>query len=595
MPTEEREQFRKIADKMLLAVLELDVDLNLTYANPRALEILGMDPKEIDAGISVLELVAPEQVTVVRAGFKALTKGLAPTSLSVRARRRDDIRVPVEVYSQRIFENDKHVGFIVYAVDMSRRRVIEEKFDEEEEFLRATIEHSQAGILVVGSDYRLEYINDRLCDILGRTHGELLGRDFRTFLHPDSVELVADRYIKRQKGIRVPSTYEFKILRSDGSIRHVQIASTVIKGSNGTVKTVAQILDITEEKESKRALEASERRYRSLVETMADGLGIDDENEVITYVNNALCEMLGYSRDELIGLRDADLFFDFDREKLDKKMMARKEGIFEQYEAQLIKKTGELLPVIVSAAPLPSPDNRYIGSFALFTDVSALKNAEAEARFLLDLLLHDIGNQLQLIIAGADLWNKESSLDIIESAQAYIRDGAQRCIDLIMKIRGAEESKVEPLHPVDLIDVVEGEAHLLATQLGVEPECIDLPESMFVYADSALDHLIWNLLENAVKHNPNEERHVWVTGEGKGGVFELSIADNGCGLSDSEKKQIFNTGRRFGGVGLHLVRRLVNKYGIQLYVEDRIENQPDKGLKVIVPFRIAYQTQTDHN
>ena len=166
----------------------------------------------------------------------------------------------------------------------------------------------------------------------------------------------------------------------------------------------------------------------------------------------------------------------------------------------------------------------------------------------MDLLLHDIGNQLQLIIAGADLWNKESSLDVIESAQAYIRDGARRCMDLIMKIRGAEESKVEPLRPVDLIEVVRGESHLLSTQLGVNPELTGLPNSMIVYADSALNHLIWNILENAIKHNPKEERLVWITGEGKGGVFELSIADNGRGLNDSQKKELFHARRRFGGV-----------------------------------------------
>jgi PAS domain S-box-containing protein len=587
MPTEERIQFRKVADKMLLAVFDFDLDLNLLYANPRALELLEMRSEEIDEGITVDELIAPEQVTVVHAGFDALTKGVAPTALSLRARRRDDIQVPIEVYAQRVMENGKHVGFTVYVVDMSRRMGIEEKLTEEEEFLRATIEHSQAGVLVVDSDYKFEFVNDRLCDILGRTHGELLGRDFRTVLHPDSVELVADRYVKRQKGIRVPSTYEFKVLHSDGSPRDVQITSTVIKGSSGAVKTVGQILDITEEIESKAALEASERRYRTLVETMVDGLGIDDENGVITYVNNALCEMLGYSREELIGMQDVDVLFGFDQEKFNKTKIARKEGFVEQYEAQLVKKTGELLPAIVSAAPLPSPNGEYIGSFALFTDVSALKSAEAEVRFLLDLLLHDIGNQLQLIIAGADLWNKESSIDVIESAQAYIRDGAQRCMELIMKIRGAEESKIEPLRPVDLIDVVKGEVNLLSTQLGVEPEFIGLPEKVIVYADSALNHLIWNVLENAIKHNPNQERRVWISGEGKGGVFELSIADNGRGLNDDEKKQLFEAGRRFGGVGLHLVRRLVNKYGIQLYVEDRVANKPEEGLKIVIAFRLV--------
>ncbi len=68
--------------------------------------------------------------------------------------------------------------------------------------------------------------------------------------------------------------------------------------------------------------------------------------------------------------------------------------------------------------------------------------------------------------------------------------------------------------------------------------------------------------------------------------FKLVIADNGPGLSDLKKIQVFNSERRFGGVGLHLVRRLVKKYGAILEVKDRVRDKPGKGLKIVITFDI---------
>jgi signal transduction histidine kinase len=166
-------------------------------------------------------------------------------------------------------------------------------------------------------------------------------------------------------------------------------------------------------------------------------------------------------------------------------------------------------------------------------------------------------------------------------------DGAHRCIDLIHKVRSAEESKVEPLKPVDLVEVLVGEAHLLARQHGITPEIKNLPETLMVNADSALSQLVWNIMENAVKHNRNPKKRIWIDGRrSRGNKFKLAIADDGPGLSDAKKIQIFNPERRFGGVGLHLVRRLVKKYGAILEIKNRVRGRPGKGLKVIITFDI---------
>jgi len=70
-------------------------------------------------------------------------------------------------------------------------------------------------------------------------------------------------------------------------------------------------------------------------------------------------------------------------------------------------------------------------------------------------------------------------------------------------------------------------------------------------------------------------------------TFLLAFADDGPGLSRSKKDGLFDMARRFGGVGLHLVRRLADKYNANLKVQDRVKGKPEKGLKVSVEFKIA--------
>jgi signal transduction histidine kinase len=166
-----------------------------------------------------------------------------------------------------------------------------------------------------------------------------------------------------------------------------------------------------------------------------------------------------------------------------------------------------------------------------------------------------------------------------------VRDGAQRCLDLITKIRRSEEAKDQPLSPVDLIPILKGEINLLNRLYDIELEVSGIPNSLFVLADSALSQMLWNLMENSVKHNPKEERKIWIKGKMKSGTFTLSISDNGPGIGPAERTQIFQEVRRFGGVGLHIVRQLVHKYGAKLDAKDRIDGYTNEGLEVIITFQ----------
>jgi len=590
-PSPERKEFRAVANTMLIPVVEFDRSFLLVYANPAALTLLKINETKLNEGVHVVDLVIPEQHDLVHEGLSLLDSDVEPTSLSLRIITGGSVATPCQVYADRITTNGEVVGFVAYVVDLSRREAVEEKILSRKEILEFMVDYySFSGIIIVDDKFKLEYVNDKLCDIIGRRRSELLGHDFREFLHPDSVEIVTERYRKRQQGEEVPSVYELMALRKDGVPRDIRLNVGAIRGRDGNIRTVAQVLDITEERMNAQALEDSEHRYRNLVETMDSGLSVDNTEGRMVLVNKALCRMLGYDNmDDLLGKKISSILHGWTDNNITQKMDDRKAGKMEQYEAQLSHVSGSIVPVMISASPLFDRNDEYVGSMAVFTDISELKKTEAEVHFLLDLLLHDIGNQLQLILAGGDFLEKDSPSDQILRSKRYIMDGALRCLELIQKVRRAEEAKSEPLAPSHLHTIAVAESELLFKQRGVRVDISGLDDEVMIYADQALSQLIWNLLENAVVHNPkpDAEKMVAISGTISEKTFTLSVSDNGLGIIDSKKKELFNPSRRYGGVGLHLVRRLAEKYGSIPRVRDRVEGKPEEGLQIDIDFRIA--------
>ncbi|MHA1637800.1 MAG: PAS domain S-box protein, partial [Candidatus Thorarchaeota archaeon] len=302
-PHDSRTAFRHVADNMPFSIVEMDLDYNLVYVNNSALDTLGLNNELIESGIHLKEIVASEQYMVAKGGLDLLVDGAPANPIVLRVKRRDGVEITTETFAELIVHEDAPIGVVSYSIDMTRRIAVEEKLRQQEGAFRTLVEQSNfTGVFVINDQYRLEYVNDKSCDILGRTRSELLGIDFREYLHPESIALVSEHYWKRRAEEDVPSVYDFKIIHKDGHPRDVIISSTTLKADDGIVKTVTQMIDITEERANQQALEESEQKHRTLLEAMDSGFIIDDVNGCVLSANQPICDMLGYDTpDELIG------------------------------------------------------------------------------------------------------------------------------------------------------------------------------------------------------------------------------------------------------------------------------------------------------
>lgn len=186
-------------------------------------------------------------------------------------------------------------------IDVTERRQTDRMLQESEMMFRSLVENSHSGIFIVADDFKFAYANEMFCRMIGYPHTEVLGLDFRALLDGESRNLVAERYVKRQRGEAVPSRYEFNIIRRDGQKRRVEISSTVVQDAAGRPRTLAQVLDITERKKAEEELRESERKFAGIA-TNIPGVVFEyrvrkDGTSYFSYISPKATDLFGLSSD----------------------------------------------------------------------------------------------------------------------------------------------------------------------------------------------------------------------------------------------------------------------------------------------------------
>jgi PAS domain S-box-containing protein len=157
--------------------------------------------------------------------------------------------------------------------------------------------------------------------------------------------------------------------------KKVQRTSSEMEAKNTTLQQETDI-----RKQIQAELAQSENQFRSLVETLNQGFAIADAEGCLLYVNGKILEMLGYTRKEMVK-KEISTFMDEKNRRLYKKQMAmRQTGIEAPYEIQFMTKDGQTITTIVSPRARFDVSGRFQGSFAVITDISAMKTAEQNQR-----------------------------------------------------------------------------------------------------------------------------------------------------------------------------------------------------------------------
>ena len=133
-----------------------------------------------------------------------------------------------------------------------------------------------------------------------------------------------------------------------------------------------------EQKLAEKIHKDDQEKYYSIIETTSEGFWLLDVNEISLDVNQSLCNMLGYTSEELIGMNPFELVDDENRKIFEKQISTEKTTIHRKYEVVLTKKNGGKVPTIINATTLLDDNKNFKGTFAFVTDITERKLAEKE-------------------------------------------------------------------------------------------------------------------------------------------------------------------------------------------------------------------------
>jgi PAS domain S-box-containing protein len=489
------------------------------------------------------------------------------------------------------------------------------------------IECSGDMVSVVDREYRYLVANRACLDHLQLERNELIGR-------PLTEVLGRDRFLELKPFLDAcldgqPVSFRLQLLSPEGESRENSISLSPVEDS-GIVSRVACVArDTTESRRAEQAqgaaeeaLRLSEQRFRELLENIHLASMILDTEGKVTFCNDFLLQLTGWSREEAMGADWCDHFLPPEGRERMRALFAAgfaQGEIPAHHENPIVTRDGEQRIVSWDNTVLHNTDGTLAGIASIGMDLTQHRALEEQLRqsqkmeatgLLAGGIAHDFNNILTVIIGYCSIMQMRMEQEDANRASVdQVLAAAERAAGLTRSLLAFSRKQVMNPHQVDLNAIVRHVEHFLRRVIG---EDITLSselygEELYVLADSSqIEQILMNLATNARDAMPNGgtlsistqvvELDPVMAGSGcctPGRYALLTVSDNGTGMDEKTRGKIFEpffTTKEVGkgtGLGLAMAYGTVMQHSGQITVE----SEPGRGttFKVYLP-RVAYQT-----
>jgi PAS domain S-box-containing protein len=544
-------RFRNLIQKASDMIRIIDRSRHIVYSSPSTLHITGFDPSVV-IGEDLLDYVHPDDRQRVTDALDEVIRGTnSGTPTEYRIRHADGHFVDVEAIATNLLDVPGIDGIVTTTRSISGRKKMEQALRESEERYRGIFGASADAIFLMGPEFLDN--NPEAERMLGYGREEILGHvlvDFSPEIQPDgrrSVEAAA-AYIREALAGGAP-VFSWEYLRKDGTLIDTEVSLRAATAF-GEQRFIAIVRDIASLNRADRQV----RRLASFPAVNPDPVLEIDLREEIIYANPASYAVL-----RLLGMpEDPAAFLPADTEEI---VRAVRGGNYQTLYREVPVGDG-LFGETIAYSPEFSALRIYARDITDRVRItSALEQANRKLNLLSSITRHDIKNKLTGVLGYLELsigsTRDPALLDFLQRAETSAT-AIRHQIEFTKEYEslGITSPVWQELSP--LVEEVKGQIEL--GQIAIDEETGGLS----IFVDPMFTKVIYNLVENSVRHGEHVSRIRFLAGVSEGG-YTLIYEDDGVGIPAENKEKIFHRMTRSNaGIGLFLVREILGITGITI-------------------------------
>jgi PAS domain S-box-containing protein len=555
-------KYRTLFERSGNAIIFIDEDTTISLANAELELLSGYSKEEVEGKKSWTDFVAKKDDLERMMKYHKLRRTdpkNTPSSYEFQLIGKHGQLKDVLVTVSMIPGTNKSLASLI---DITQRKKFERDLLESEEKFREVFNNANDALFLLKvterglNEYFIE-VNDVACRSLGYNLEELLQMSPSDIDGSDPVEV--DKKMEKivKKGYY---TFETVFISKNSQKIPVEINARIFY-LNGEKVLLAISRDITERKKSEKKLKLANLYNRSLIEASLDPLVTIGAIGKINDINNAVEQVTGYKRDQIIGTDFSDYFTHPQKAKEGYKQVFR-DGFVKDYPLEIQHKDGHITPVLYNASLYHDEEGKVIGIVAAARDITEAKKAEKELQkslkekeMLLKEIHHRVKNNLMVISSLLSLQSEyihdKEDLDVFKESQSRART---------MALIHERLYQSTDLKNIDFGDYIRTLAMELFRTYQIDPGRVKLninAEDLKLDINTAipLGLIVNELVSNSMKHAFPEEK----SGEIKIDFYKtdnsylLMVSDNGVGFPADLDFQMTES------LGLQLVNSLVGQ------------------------------------
>ncbi len=600
-------RYRELVENANSIILRFDMQGNLTFFNEYAEKLFGYSRNEA-LGRNVVGTIVPSAESTGR-DLNDMLEDMKRYPERYRSNVNENVckngdRVWIAWTNRAIRDGHGNVVEILsVGNDVTEHKRTEEALRESEERFRVLADNIPVLAWVADADGRISWFNKQCYDYTSLTLEELQDVGWQKVHHPDYVKAATDVW-RSVIETGQPQDNVLPLRGKDGSYRWFLTRSRPIRNEDGTItRWFGTQTDITEQKRAEEALRESERNLARAQAISHIGNWYIDPATDVGSGSDEFFRILGVPRREELSFSEFTRLVHPDDRHMARAYFEETKQMRQQksFDFRIVRPDGEERTIHLDGELTVDGEGRP-RMFGTMQDITERKraegelaNAKAQAELYVDLMGHDINN-FNLVARGylelIDGMVGDEKLKELVSKPMEAIDGSSRLIRNVQKLQRARSggNQVEVLDLGALVGEVAWQFKSLSGDMSVNITC-DAVKGVRVRANELLRDVFVNLIGNAIKHSAVPAyisiRVVPEEKDGRGHC-RVIIDDNGPGVPDDMKEKIFNrlsrgnTKAKGNGLGLYLVKSLVESYGGRVWVEDRVKGDPTKGARFVV-------------